>query len=214
MLTLMLSSPLLRWWVTGAGLSVPGTVRISGQAAVGAGLAVRIAAVQSQLRQADRWRNVELLLLAVSEYSSQFYHQTLMRICLSSVLKLQHAVKLTELISIRLPPGLYDQTNTLSVDWCHSQEERPSISITLKENPERLHASVSIVPLSYNQCENDDVRAEENSCGTEAADLSQLFSLIKYHVFSLEDTHMLTLLDEIFIVVTGVGTFGEDDGED
>lgn len=54
--------PLLRGGVTGAGLAVPGTVRVSGQAAVGAGLAVNIAPVESQLGQPHRGRHVELLL--------------------------------------------------------------------------------------------------------------------------------------------------------
>lgn len=58
----MWCSPLLGGGVAGAGLAVPGAVGVSGQAAVGAGLAVDVAAVQRQLGQSHRRRHVQLLL--------------------------------------------------------------------------------------------------------------------------------------------------------
>lgn len=56
-------SPLLGEQVWGAGLAVPGAVGIPGQAAVGAGFAVELAAVQGELEQPVGAAHKQLLLL-------------------------------------------------------------------------------------------------------------------------------------------------------
>lgn len=55
-------SPFARWIKSGAGIAIPGTVRVSGQAAVRTGGPVDVATVQRNLGDAFIGAHVQLLL--------------------------------------------------------------------------------------------------------------------------------------------------------